>query len=318
MIDGRKRTIHAAIVKRPQAPYPTGSQHRTEPDNAPSWGARIRGYVLLPHLVPVIVVESATLAFAVIAWGGLPPASLLAPMLLGMLGGQLAIGATNELADLPLDLAGKPEKPIPRGDVSVRGARGMVIAGLAMMVGFGLPLGLPAFGLLALGTGLGITYDLWLKRTVWSWLPYLLALPLLPIWVFVALGRPEPRLLLLYPLGALATAGVHFAQALPDVAIDRDAGLETPTSRLGTRTTFVLAWLAALSAPVLALAAGRNLGLGDPLFSIIVAGIVTLLLMTLNIALFSANRRLAIAACFPLVAASTLVSGLAWTLSVAG
>ena len=41
------------------------------------------------------------------------------PLLLAMLGGQLAIGATNELIDLPLDAIGKPHKPLPRGDVTV-------------------------------------------------------------------------------------------------------------------------------------------------------------------------------------------------------
>ena len=195
----------------------------------------MRGYLLLPHLAPVLVVELATAAFAVIAWGGLPPAHLLGPLLLAMLGGQLAIGATNELVDLPFDTVGKPWKPLPSGDVSIRGAQVMVVIGLIMMVAFGWRFGILALGLLAAGTGLGIAYDLWFKRTVWSWLPYLLALPLLPIWVFASLGKPEPKLLLLYPLGALATVGVHFAQALPDVAIDRAAGLPTATSRLGQR-----------------------------------------------------------------------------------
>ena len=60
----------------------------------------VRGYLLLPHLAPVLVVEFATAAFAVIAWGEVPPAHLLGPLLLAMLGGQLAIGATNELVDL--------------------------------------------------------------------------------------------------------------------------------------------------------------------------------------------------------------------------
>jgi 4-hydroxybenzoate polyprenyltransferase len=285
---------------------------------APSWRRAARGYLLLPHLVPVLVVELATLGFAVIAWGGLPPVALLGPLLLGMLGGQLAIGATNELVDLPHDLVGKPGKPLPSGDVSVRGAQGMVIGGLTMMVGFGLPLGLPAFGLLALGTGLGVAYDLWLKQTVWSWLPYLLALPLLPVWVFVALGRPEPRLLFLYPLGALAAAGVHFAQALPDVAIDRQAGMETPTSRLGSRATFALAWIAAVSAPLLALGAARALGLAGSFDAIVVAAVTAALFLLLNLAMLAANRRLGVTACFPLVALSTLASGLAWTWTVAG
>ena len=40
-----------------------------------SWRRTVRGYLLLPHLAPVLVVELATAAFAVIAWGGLPPAA---------------------------------------------------------------------------------------------------------------------------------------------------------------------------------------------------------------------------------------------------
>ena len=73
-----------------------------------------------------------------------------------MLGGQLAIGATNELVDLPYDTVGKPWKPLPSGDVSIRGARIMVVVGLIMMVAFGWRFGTFAFALLAAGTGLGI------------------------------------------------------------------------------------------------------------------------------------------------------------------
>jgi 4-hydroxybenzoate polyprenyltransferase len=277
----------------------------------------VRGYLVLPHLAPVLVVEFATAAFAVIAWGGVPPAHLLGPLLLAMLGGQLAIGATNELVDLPFDAVGKAWKPLPSGDVSIRGARAMIIIGLIMMVAFGWRFGILALALLAAGTALGIAYDLWFKRTVWSWLPYLFALPLLPIWVFASLGKPEPRLLLLYPLGALTTIGVHFAQALPDVAIDRAAGLPTVTTHLGQRLTFVIAWLTTLTAPVLAWLAAWGLRLERPYFAIGLAAGLTVLLLTGNIILMAADRRLGIAACFPLVALATLASGLAWTLTLA-
>ncbi|HEX2282827.1 MAG TPA: UbiA family prenyltransferase [Thermomicrobiales bacterium] len=282
-----------------------------------SWGRTVRGYLLLPHLPPVLVVELATTAFAVIAWGGVPPPQLLGSLLLAMLGGQLAIGATNELVDLPFDTIGKPWKPLVSGDVSLRGARVMVVVGLLMMAGFGSRFGPLALTLLAAGTALGIAYDLWFKRTVWSWLPYLLALPLLPIWVFASLGKPEPRLLLLYPLGALATVGVHFAQALPDVAIDRAAGLPTATSRLGQWITFVVAWLTTLSAPVFARLAARWLAVEQPYLAIDIAAGLTLLLLTGNVIMFAADRRVGIAACFPLVALATLSSGLAWTLTLA-
>lgn len=307
-IDDRFDTDHAGGMARPAETAPS----------ARGWPRAVRGYLRLPHPVPVVVVELATLGFALIAWGGAPPPRLLLPLLFGMLGGQLAIGATNELADLPFDAVGKPDKPLPSGDVSPRGARAMVIGGLVLMTACGLPLGLPAFALLALGTGLGVAYDLWLKRSVWSWLPYLLALPLLPIWVFVALGRPEPRLLLLYPLGALAAVGVHFAQALPDVATDRATGQDTPTSRLGTRRAFALAWLTTLSGPLLASLAAARLGL-DPLSpAIVAAAAVAVVFLLVNLGVLAGNRRLGVAACFPLVALSTLASGLAWTVAVAG
>jgi 4-hydroxybenzoate polyprenyltransferase len=288
-----------------------------DPANAPSWMRSVRGYLLLPHLVPVIVVELATAAFAVVAWAGVPPLRLFGPLLLAMLGGQLAIGATNELVDLPRDAIAKPEKPLVSGAVSLRGARLVVVAGLAMMTEFGLLFGAVPFALLALGTGLGLAYDLWLKRTHWSWLPYLLALPLLPIWVFAALGRPEPQLLLLYPLGALATIGVHFSQALPDVAADRIAGLQTATSRLGTERVFAAAWIATLSAPLLAWIAARATRPDDGLTVVAFAAGLTVLLLLLSLMLLRVSRRLGIAACFPLVALSTLTNALAWTITVA-
>jgi 4-hydroxybenzoate polyprenyltransferase len=281
-----------------------------------SWRRTARGYLLLPHLAPVLVVELATAAFAVIAWGALPPPHLFGPLLLAMLGGQLAIGAVNELVDLPFDTVGKPGKPLPSGDVSVRGARVMVVVGLIVMVAFGSLFGSLAFALLAAGTGLGIAYDLWFKRTIWSWLPYLLALPLLPIWVFASLGKPEPRLLLLYPLGALATVGVHLAQALPDVTIDREAGLETVTSRLGEMRIFAFAWLATLSAPVLGWLAALWLGVSQQLVPIAVASGLGMLLLVVNLVLIRADRRRGAIACFPLVATTTLGTGLAWTLIV--
>jgi 4-hydroxybenzoate polyprenyltransferase len=287
------------------------------PPPAGSWRRKVRGYLLLPHLAAVLVVEVATAAFAIIAWGGVPPARVLLPLLLAMVGGQFLIGATNELVDLPSDTRDKPWKPLPSGAVSVRGARAMAVAGLGLMVVFGLPLGLPAFALLALGTGFGLAYNFWLKRTRWSWLPYTLALPLLPIWVFVAVGRPEPRLLLLYPLGALATVGVHFAQALPDTAIDQKAGLRTPTSRLGTVWTFIVAWIAAFSAPLLAWIALVVSSDASARGAIAIAAGVTLLFLATNLTLLARNVRIAIAACFPLVALSAVVSGLAWTVTIA-
>src|SRR5918997_6964625 len=96
-------------------------------------------------------------------------------------------------------------------------------------------LGPASFALCALGTGAGLAYDLAFKRSAFSWLPYLVALPLLPTWVWTALDAFDPALLTLYPLGACATLAVHLAQALPDVPVDRAAGIGSATTLLGQR-----------------------------------------------------------------------------------
>lgn len=271
-----------------------------------------RGYFRLTHPVAVALVLVASAGFAVIACGGLPSFSVLARMLLAMLGGQVAIGAVNEIVDARDDAVAKPGKPIPAGEVTLAGASVMAVAGLAVMLTFGSTLGPLAFALLLIGTSAGLSYDLWLKRTRWSWLPYLVALPLLPIWAFATVGRPAPSLLLLYPMGALGAAGVHLAQALPDVAGDRATGLSTVTSQLGTTPTFVLAWAATISAPAIALIAGRMLHIAGGEKAMGAALGYALVCAAINAAVMRWRPRLGERACFPLAASSLLISGLAW------
>jgi 4-hydroxybenzoate polyprenyltransferase len=147
-------------------------------------------------------------------------------------------------------------------------------------------------------------------------LPYVLALPLLPIWVFTALAQADPWLFFLYPLGALAVIGIHFAQALPDTALDRAAGLHTITSCLGLWRTFALAWVAALSAPVLAwIFATRAAGDGAA-DGIAVVAVGAFGLMLLNVVLLAKRPVWGVAVCFPFVSAVTLISGLVWTMAI--
>src|SRR4051794_15071739 len=91
------------------------------------------GYLTLPHVVPIVVVMSATAAFAEVATGGRVELGQLTWMLGAMFGAQITIGAVNELVDADLDALAKPEKPIPAGFVSRRGARVVAISGLILM-----------------------------------------------------------------------------------------------------------------------------------------------------------------------------------------
>src|SRR6202008_1677465 len=84
---------------------------------------------------------------------------------------QLGIGVTNEGVDAPPHAGGTPGKPIPAGLVGIGAARAAAVvlffAGLAVAWSVS-----PALAVLAaVVAAIGLTYDLWLKGTAWSWLP---------------------------------------------------------------------------------------------------------------------------------------------------
>ncbi len=222
-------------------------------------GRQLGGVLRLLHPFPSLLNAAAVLLFAVLALGRPPDAALAARLALTMLAAQCAIGIANDLADRALDGATKAVKPLASGVVNPALACGLLGAAL-----LGAALGAASFGpaslaTVALGTGLGLAYDLRLKRTALSWLPYLLALPLAPIWVWVALDRFGPRLLWLYPLGASLFLALHLANALADYAGDTAAGVRGIAQRLGRQRAIAILWSAATLPLLLASALGLAL-----------------------------------------------------------
>ena len=106
-----------------------------------------------------------------------------------MLTGQLSIGWCNDLVDRERDLAaGRRDKPLVTGIVRPRAVA--LCCGLAASacVPLSLASGWQA-GLAHLaGVAGGWAYDLGLKRTWWSWLPYAVSFALLT--AFLTLGLP--------------------------------------------------------------------------------------------------------------------------------
>jgi 4-hydroxybenzoate polyprenyltransferase len=270
----------------------------------------IHGYLVLPHAAPIVVVMSATAAFAVVAARGWPGLGDLLCLLGAMFGGQLAVGAVNELVDAELDAVAKPGKPIPAGLVSIRGAWLVTIGGLLLMTLFSLRFSLPAFGLCALGTGCGIAYSLWFKRTIWSWVPYLVALPLLPIWVWAALDSVDSGLFAIYPIGAAAVIAVQIAQSLPDIEADRQSGVRTLAVAIGPARAHLVMWGALL------LAAGLASLLAAPLTDhparVWIGAGLSAALVGVNALIWRRNRQSGVLAAFPCVASGAAVLGIGW------
>jgi 4-hydroxybenzoate polyprenyltransferase len=211
------------------------------------------------HLEPTIAVTGVVGAFALSSGRGLGTLWVVA----AVLAGQLSIGWSNDVIDHQRDrAAGRTGKPIVSGAVSARVVA--VAAALALLAC--VPLSLVAGGWRGglahlLGVAAAWAYNLRLKATPLSPLPYAVAFGALP--AFVLLGLPEPRWppVWLTAAGALLGLGAHFANVVPDIDDDLEHRVVGLPHRLGAHGSVV-------TAAVLLTAAGAVLAFGpgvDPL-----------------------------------------------------
>lgn len=226
---------------------------------SPSGGSagRIRAWaraVRVIHPFPTLLNVGAVAGLAVVAEGGVPDGWLLARMLVAMLCAQSAIGAANDYFDRELDAASKPWKPIVAGVVSPRAALGLSMSLSAIALALVATIGWASLALFVVGLGAGLAYDVRLKRTMLSAVPYMVAIPTLPLWVWASLGAWETVLWWIVPLGALVGISLHVANTLPDIDADRAGGVVGFAHMLGRRFALVVAWGAFSAALGLALA----------------------------------------------------------------
>ena len=215
------------------------------------------GLLRLVHPFPSALDAAVTLVLARIAGASLDRAALLA---LSMLAIQFSIGAANNVVDAPADAIAGRGKPLvdatvpARLAVAVAATLGPVGVALAVVAG-------PAPALVAVvGYGIGLIYDLRLKATAWSWLPFAAGLPLLPVFAWVgATGRLPAALLVLAGLGGLAGAGLAIANSLADEARDTASRTRTVARSLGRPRALRVE--AVLDLVVIAVALGSSISL---------------------------------------------------------
>lgn len=203
--------------------------------------ALVTGLVRTAHAGPSVVVTAVVAGLGLAA--GVPPARLVT-LLVAVLAGQLAIGWVNDLVDVDRDrLGGRRDKPLatPGSGLAPGQVRTAAIVALAVAVGASVLLGPVPAALHLAGVAAGLAYDLWLKPTAWSALPWAVAFGLVPA-VTVA-ARPDPARAPWWAVaaGACFGVGVHLANALPDLAADAAADVQGLPQRLGRRTCGVVA-----------------------------------------------------------------------------
>lgn len=183
------------------------------------------------HAGPTLAVTAGATALG--AATGQPPArlALLAAMVLT---GQLSIGWSNDALDWRRDAQRhRTDKPTVAGEVSPRalgvGAGAAAVASVGLSLAYG-----PLAGALHLVTvASGWAYNLGLKASALSWLPYAAAFGALPAAVAVGAGGPGGPGWYLVAAGALLGVGAHLANAAPDIADDLATGVRGLPHRLG-------------------------------------------------------------------------------------
>ncbi|MFD3554700.1 UbiA family prenyltransferase [Streptomyces goshikiensis] len=205
------------------------------------------------HPLPAAAVTAFAAALAVAVGRGPAGAAVTG---CAVAAGQLSVGWCNDRVDLRRDLAtGRPDKPLVVGGVRPAAVTAAALAALLLCVPLSLACGPLAGAAHLCGVGAAWAYNLRLKGTAASWLPYALAFGLLPAFVTLGLpGAPWPPLWLM-AAAALLGAGAHFANVLPDIEDDLATGIRGLPQRLGARRSGALAGLLVLGS-TLALVAG--------------------------------------------------------------
>ena len=265
----------------------------------------------LVHPFPSILVTASCAAFAEMAGGGVSPPDRVARLIAAVLCSQFAIGSANDVVDRRLDRATKAWKPVARGAVAVNAAAGLALVLSLACLALSSSLPWPTVLAAAFGLGCGLSYDFWLKRSRWSWLPYGLAIPTLPLWSWLAMGKFSTHLLLAYPLGVLLGLSLHLANTLPDLDGDSNFGVAGLAHGLGARRSQVLCWAALLLAQLITLALAPALGYKGAWYPLGLGASLVLLVATASVRRVRPTSG-ALQLNFGLVALSSLSLAVGW------
>lgn len=203
------------------------------------------GLLTAAHPGPAAAVTTVAALLAVSAQ---KPAGTVVLVALAVLAGQLTVGWVNDLVDRPRDRAlGRTDKPLATGQVGPGVVTvALAVAGVACVV-LSLAVGWRSGMVhLVLGVGAAQAYNLGVKATAFSWLPYAVAFGTLPAVASLAGGGgagsgPAWPPWWMTAAGAALGVGAHVLNALPDLADDLRTGVRGLPHRLGERVARPLA-----------------------------------------------------------------------------
>ena len=199
-------------------------------------------HALLRSSHPGPTVAVTLIASALSVGVGLEPWRITVVTLM-VLCNQLSIGLSNDWLDATRDRRnGRRDKPIANGEVSSSIVARTALSLAAASVALSLLLGPLAAIAHALFLASGWLYNVGLKSTTASVIPYIVGFGSLP--AIVTLAGDPPQLAQAWALAAGALLGIaaHFSNVLPDLDDDSATGVRGLPHRLGVRPSgFVIA-----------------------------------------------------------------------------
>jgi len=208
---------------------------------------RLRALVDACHPGPTATVTVVVAALSAAA--GRDPLGV-ALMGLATLTGQLSVGWCNDANDADRDVrAGRAGKPLVRGHVTARtlwvAAAAALTATVALSFVAAGPVGGSAHVVAVLSAW---TYNLLLKTTVLSALPYAVSFGLVPAFVTYGLTPPVAPASWLVAACVLLGVGAHLANAIPDVTSDERVDAGGLVAAIGARRASVIALVCVVGA----------------------------------------------------------------------
>ncbi len=151
---------------------------------------RLTGLVRLVHPFPSLLNGVIAAAVALVAGGGWLTSLRLG---LAMVALQFSIGTLNDLLDADRDAGPDAAQADPRRvRVGPDGARRVGRRRPSPGCSSWSRPAPPTLVVAALGLGIGYAYDRFGRGTAWSWLPFALGIPLVPVYGWIGTGEPLP------------------------------------------------------------------------------------------------------------------------------
>ena len=197
------------------------------------------------HFGPTLIVTTITF---VLALSQFSPIDALR-VAIAIFAGQLVVGWSNDLIDAPLDIAAqRTKKPIVGKEININQLRKSIMFALfaALFLSLISPLGL--FGTLIHFLGLlsATLYNLKLKSTILSPLPFVVSFGALPWAIYLPTGNQPP--LWLFIDFMLISVAFHFFNVLKDFQWDINQGVLGLPQQLGRNASLVISISLVISA----------------------------------------------------------------------